>query len=109
MGIREQVISKRLKQLVMIEEEGYWVSHELKPRDVELSLFTCEQLAERQRGKGFLHRIVIGDGKWVHYSNLKRTQKIMGIARWSYCYVNSTAQRISMAQKSCFVFSGGPA
>ena len=33
-------------------------SYELKPRDVERRLFVCEQLLERQRRKGFLHRIV---------------------------------------------------
>jgi len=41
----------------------------LKPRDVERRLFACEQLLERQRRKGFLHRIVTGDEKWVHYDN----------------------------------------
>ena len=39
--------------------------YELKPRDVERRLFACEQLLERQRRKGFLHRIVTGDEKWV--------------------------------------------
>nr|CDS33394.2 hypothetical transcript [Hymenolepis microstoma] len=35
-GISEQAFSKRLKQLGMIEKEGYWVPHELKLRgDVE--------------------------------------------------------------------------
>nr|CDS28081.1 transposase [Hymenolepis microstoma] len=60
--ISGQAISKRLKQLGMIEKEGYWVPHELKPRgDVERHLFACEQLVERQTRKGFLHRIVTGD------------------------------------------------
>nr|CDS26849.1 Mariner Mos1 transposase [Hymenolepis microstoma] len=61
-GINEQAISKHLKQLGMIEKEGYWVSHELKPRgDVERRLFACEQLVERQTRKAFLHRMVNGD------------------------------------------------
>ena len=34
--------------------------------------FTCEPQLQRQNWKGFLHRIVTGDGKWVHYDNLKR-------------------------------------
>ena len=46
--------------------------YELKPRNVERRLFACEQLLERQRWKGFLHRIVTGDEKWVHYDNPKR-------------------------------------
>jgi len=44
----------------------------LKQRDVERRLFACEQLLGRQRRKGFLHRIVAGDEKWVHYDNPKR-------------------------------------
>nr|CDS28431.1 Mariner Mos1 transposase [Hymenolepis microstoma] len=48
MGMSEQAISKRLKRLGMIEKEGYWVLHELKPRAVERRrLFACEQLLER--------------------------------------------------------------
>ena len=46
--------------------------YELKPRDIERRLFAYEQLLERQRRKGFLHRIVTGDEKWVHYDNPKR-------------------------------------
>ncbi|KAG5323492.1 MOS1T transposase, partial [Pseudoatta argentina] len=56
----------------MIQKQGNWVPYELKPRDVERHLFTYEQLLEKQRRKGFLHRIVTGDEKWVHYDNPKR-------------------------------------
>ena len=55
-----------------IQKQGNWVPYELKPRDVERRLFACEQLLKRQRRKGFLHRIVTGDEKWVHYDNPKR-------------------------------------
>ena len=56
----------------MIQKQRNWVAYELKPRDVERHLFACEQLLERQRRKRFLHRIVTGDEKWVHYDNPKR-------------------------------------
>ena len=46
--------------------------YELKPRDVERQFFTCEQLIQRQQRKGFLHRIVTGDEKWIFYDNLKK-------------------------------------
>ena len=46
------------KAMGMIQKQGNWVPYELKPRDVERRLFACEQLLERQRRKGFLHRIV---------------------------------------------------
>jgi len=81
--VTEQAISKRLKAMGMIQKRGSWVPYELKPRDVERRLFiifyfACEQLLERQRRKGFLHRIVTGNEKWVHYGNPK---KIMGSSR----------------------------
>jgi len=39
---------------------------ELKPRDgIEQHLFTCEQLLQQQKKRGFLHRIVSGDEKWT--------------------------------------------
>jgi len=45
---------------------------DVKPRDLEWHLFAYEQLLERQRRKGFLHRIVTEDEKWVHNDNPKR-------------------------------------
>jgi len=71
LGVTQKAISKRLKAMGIIQKQGNWVPYELKPRDVERCLFACEQL-ERQRRKGFLHRIVTGDEKWVHYDNPKR-------------------------------------
>ena len=55
----------------MIQKQGNWVLHELKPRDVERRFFACEQLLQRQKQKRFLHRIVTGDEKLVHYDNLQ--------------------------------------
>ena len=63
LGVTQQAISKRFKVMRMIQKQGNWVPYELKPRDVERRLFACEQLLERQRRKGFLHRIVTGDEK----------------------------------------------
>jgi len=48
------------------------VPYELKPRDVEKRFFTCEQLIQKQQRKGFLHRIVTGDEKWIFYDNPKK-------------------------------------
>jgi len=56
----------------MIQKQGNWVLYELKPRDIERRFFTCEQLIQRQQRKGFLHRIVIGDEKWIFYDNSKK-------------------------------------
>lgn len=72
LGVAQQTISDRLKAMGMIRKVGHWVPYELKPRDVERRFFTCEQLLQRHKRKSFLHRIVSGDEKWVHYDNPKR-------------------------------------
>ncbi|EFN79452.1 Histone-lysine N-methyltransferase SETMAR, partial [Harpegnathos saltator] len=35
LGVTQQAISKRLKDMGMIQKQGNWVPYELKPRDVE--------------------------------------------------------------------------
>lgn len=70
--VDQSTVSRRLKQLGMIQKQGNWVPYELKPRDIERRFFTCEQLLARQKRKGFLHRIVTGDEKWIRYDNPKR-------------------------------------
>ncbi|GFT60058.1 mariner Mos1 transposase [Trichonephila clavipes] len=71
LGVTQQEISKRLKVMGMIQKQGNCVPYELKPTDVKRRLFACEQLLAMQRRKGFLHRIVTGDEKWVRYDNPK--------------------------------------
>ena len=63
--VTQQTISLRLKAMGMIQKQGNLVPYELKPRDIERRFFACEQLFERQKRKGFLHRIVTGDEKWM--------------------------------------------
>lgn len=65
-------VSKRLKALGMIQKQGHWVPYELKPRDVERRFLMCELLLQRHKRKGFLHRIITGDEKWIYYDNPKR-------------------------------------
>ena len=72
LGGTQQTISKRIKVMGMIQEQGNWVRHELKLRNVERRLSACEQLLQRQNRKGFLYRIVTGDEEWIHYDNPKR-------------------------------------
>ena len=55
----------------IIQKQGNWVPYELKWRD-ERRFFVYEQLLQRQNLKGFLHRIVTADEKWVHHDNPKR-------------------------------------
>ena len=70
--VTQQAVSVRLKSMGMIQKQGNWVPYELKPRDIERRFFTCEQLIERQQRKGFLHRIITGDEKWIFYDNPKK-------------------------------------
>ncbi|UYV68994.1 SETMAR [Cordylochernes scorpioides] len=72
LGVTQQAISNRLKVMGMVQKQGNWVPYELKPGNIERHICTCELLLKRQNRKGFLHRIVTGDKKWIHYDNPKR-------------------------------------
>ncbi|UYV74220.1 Iav [Cordylochernes scorpioides] len=72
LGMTQQAISNRLKVMGMVQKQGNWVPYELKPGNIERRNCTCELLLKRQNRKGFLHRIVTGDEKWIHYDNPKR-------------------------------------
>jgi len=66
------------------------VPYELKPRDIERRVFICEQLIQRQQRKGFLHRIVTGDEKWIFYDNRRR--KNTTLSPINRCHLNITAE-----------------
>ncbi|UYV75796.1 hypothetical protein LAZ67_13001380 [Cordylochernes scorpioides] len=72
LGVTQQAISNRLKVMGMVQKQGNWVPYELKPGNIERHICTCELLLKRQNRKSFLHRIVTGDEKWIHYDNPKR-------------------------------------
>ena len=44
LGIGHATVLKRFKALELIQKQGNCVPYELKPRDVERHLYTCEQL-----------------------------------------------------------------
>lgn len=72
LNVTQAAVSKRLKSLGFIAKQGNWVPHDLKPRDVERRFCMSEILLGRYKNKSFLHRIVTGDEKWIHYDNPKR-------------------------------------
>ena len=72
LGFTQAALSNRLKAAGYIQKQGNWMPHELKPRDVERPFCMSEMLLERHKKKSFLHRIVTGDKKWIHYDNPKR-------------------------------------
>ena len=69
-------ISKRLKAMGKVYKEGRWVPYDLTERDMERRKTICEMLLDKQKRKGFLHRIVTGDEKWIYFDNPKRRKAI---------------------------------
>ena len=58
----------------------------------------CEQLLQRQKRKGFFHRIVTGDEKWIHYNNQKRRKscRLPGHASTSSAQPNIHAAKVML-------------
>ncbi|GBM67456.1 Mariner Mos1 transposase [Araneus ventricosus] len=71
LGVDHITVLKRLRESEMIQEQCHWMPCQLKPRDNERRLFTCEQLLQRQKREGFLNSIVTDDEKWIHYDTPK--------------------------------------
>ena len=67
-----EAISICLKSMGKIQKVGKWVPHELNERQQENWKIACEMLLTRYKRKSFLHRIVIGDEKWIYFENPKR-------------------------------------
>ena len=47
LGVTQKAISKCLEAIRMIQNQGSWVPHELKPKDAKRRFFACEQLLQR--------------------------------------------------------------
>jgi len=72
LNVDQATISRRLKVMGKIQKCGKWVPHELTERQQENRKIMSEMLLQRQQRKGFLHRIVTGDEKWIYFENPKR-------------------------------------
>lgn len=72
LNVNQSSVSRRLHAMGMVQKFETWVPHELKDRDIERRKTICEMLLQRQQRKGFLHRVITGDEKWIHYDNPKR-------------------------------------
>ncbi|UYV65845.1 hypothetical protein LAZ67_3005620 [Cordylochernes scorpioides] len=79
----------------MMQKQGNWVPYELKPGNIERRICTCELLLKRQNRKGFLHRIVTGDEKWIPLRQLK-AQKIPGHASTSTAKPNIHGKKLML-------------
>lgn len=76
LNIHRSTISVRLAAMGKIYKEGRWLPYELKERDIERRKTICEILLEKHKRKGFLHRILTGDEKWIYFHNPKRRKSI---------------------------------
>lgn len=72
LNVTRQAISDRLRAMGKIQKVGKWVPHELNERQMEKRKTVCEMLLLRHERKGFLHRVVTGDEKWIYFQNPKR-------------------------------------
>ena len=70
--VTREAISLWLKAMGKIQKVGKWVPHELNETQQENGKTSCEMLLARFKRKSFLHRIVTGDEKWIHFENPKR-------------------------------------
>ena len=102
LGMTQQTISYRLKSLGMIQKQGNWIPYESKPRNVERRFFTCEMLLVRHKRKGFLHRIVNDDEKWITTITQRRGNHGDHLAMLQH----RQPSRIFMEKNSCCVFDG---
>ncbi|GJQ67518.1 hypothetical protein Trydic_g5147 [Trypoxylus dichotomus] len=87
LGVTRQAASKHLKAMGMFQKQRNSMAYELKTRDVERRLFACEQLLERQRRKGFLHRFTItpsaeNRGDFQTMLPHRRLNRIFTVTRW---------------------------
>ena len=84
-----------LKSAGYIQKQENWVPHDLKPRDVERRFSMSDMLLERHKKKSFLHRVVTGDEKWIHYDNPKRKKSYVKPANQT----NQRQSRIPMTRR----------
>jgi len=72
LNVTREAVSIHLKSMGKIQKMGKWIPHELNKRQQKNRKITCEMLLARYKRKSFLHRIVIGDEKWIYFENPKR-------------------------------------
>jgi len=71
LGVTQQAISIRLHMMGKIQKKGRWVQHELSEGNKNRRRDTASTLLSKFRKKDFLHKIIIGDEKWIFYDNPK--------------------------------------
>jgi len=101
--VSQQAISKRPKAMGMFRNKEIGtrkVPYDLKPRDVEWRFYACEQLLERQRRKGFLHRIVTKNG----FITINPSAENHG--EFTAMFPHRRPNRIFTVQRSCSIFGG---
>ena len=102
MGVSQQGVSNRLREMGKIQKTEKWVPHELNKRQTEKRKITCDILFVRYKRKSSLHRVVTGNEKWISFENPKRKKSWVGPCTPTA----STANLIALTERRCSVFDG---
>ena len=78
LNVTQQTISHRLKHMGMVKKQGHWVPHTLNQETLNADYSFANNYYRGKKRKGFLHRIVTGDEKWILYGNPRRKKS------WGY-------------------------
>lgn len=70
LGINQSTVSRRLRQLGMVNKADVWVPHELMEKNLLDRISACDSLLKRNEIDPFLKRMVTSDEKWVVYNNV---------------------------------------
>ena len=91
-----------MKALGIIQKQGHWMLYELKQRDVERRLVTCEQLLQRQKIKGF--RIESWPAMKSGYTTITISVEDHGLS--PVMYQHRRRSRMFMIRSVCSAFGG---
>ncbi|XP_020715242.1 uncharacterized protein LOC101457564 isoform X1 [Ceratitis capitata] len=72
LNIAQKTVWNHLRKTGYTKKLDVWVPHELTEKNLMDRISICESLMNRNKIDPFLRRMVIGDEKWITYSNVKR-------------------------------------
>ena len=97
-----------MHRIGIVQKKGNWLPHDLTERAIERRKAMCKILLKRYKMKGFLHRIVNGDKKWILHNNPKR-QKVWvhsGEATSSKSKANIHGSNLMVGLGGCQILRG---
>ncbi|GFT85311.1 mariner Mos1 transposase [Trichonephila clavipes] len=77
LNVDQSTVSRRLKAMGKIIKVSRWVPHELMDHQQENRKIVGEMLLAHYKRKSYLHRIVTGDEKLIHFENPKHNSSFV--------------------------------